>query len=69
MLQPAVTWFFQNFAMAIIGIAVIYAGLMFLAGRMGLLLGVGIVTGAVVVGNYQAIAAAFMGMGGSAGFG
>jgi type IV secretory pathway VirB2 component (pilin) len=64
LLQTAVQWFYQNFALGIVMAAVFFAGILLMAGRIGWVLAVGICAGAVVIGNYATIASSLMGAGG-----
>jgi type IV secretory pathway VirB2 component (pilin) len=60
LLQTAVTWFFSNFALGIVMVAVIFAGIMLMAGHMRWPLAIGICAGAVIIGQYATIASALM---------
>ena len=66
MLQTAIQYFMTNFGLGIVMIAIIFAGLLLMASRITLLTAAGIVAGAAVIGNYQAIANALFSSGGGA---
>ena len=55
MLTTAITDFMTNFGTGLVACAIIFAGLLFMGGRMSFTLATGIVVGALMLGNYQTI--------------
>ena len=56
LLNGIIQWFMQNIAIGLIGAAVIFVGILAMAGRLGLLIIAGVVCGALIIGNWSTIA-------------
>lgn len=56
LLTSVITWVMSNIMVGLVMAAVLFIGVLIMAGRAGLLIICGVAVGALIIGNYQTIA-------------